>query len=458
MSQFARKEVMRRSTREKKTVDFFTAEPAVSHRRESKLLSSDGEDNEDSDNDFYETQKYKSKSMDKKVSQTKSSSNISNKKMKKASTAAISKCRSKNTIFHAICSNKSLPQVVETWYNSYSKDSVCGMSSLINSLLLAAGSIDDCIPSNMDLEGLDSPELEEVLTEMVSYVKEEQRLSFSSKRKSSKSKRISSDDMGYSYPLGNAERQMNSFRRNFQCFWNMLFVKVLTVQEQQASKKLNLNTIPMRILLSLAEILMALSNLSSLPSLRDAVTEVMLQMSVTLLTSAVVPLRDQIVSSKRQAVAASSGKRGGGSAKLSAIQALQNKSQQSYDHYNNLVNTIFNTIFVHRHKDHFSVIRSCCAFYLGQFISVDPHQFMEDTYLKYLGWLANDKFVSVRQQVVTSFLSVLLNEKIAEIVSVPQRMKAFSERFVDRWVEMAVGDVDEEVSFLSIKIMRELQR
>jgi cohesin complex subunit SA-1/2 len=244
---------------------------------------------------------------------------------------------------------------------------------------------------------------------------------------------------------------------NFQSFWNLLLTKVLTLQQQQTSKKLNLNTIPMRILLSLAEILMALSNLSALPSVRDVVTEALLQMSVTILAVCVVPLRAQISASKRQASAAVGGN-GGASAKLSAIQALQNKAEQSLDHYNNLVSTIFNTIFVHRYKDHFPIIRTTCAFYLGQFMLADPVQFLEDTYLKYLGWLANDKVAVVRRAVVNALLAVLTDHKSPEVVSVSQRMKEFSERFIDRWVEMAVGDVDEEVSYGMIKVMREFQK
>jgi hypothetical protein len=83
---------------------------------------------------------------------------------------------------------------------------------------------------------------------------------------------------------------------------------------------------------------------------------------------------------------------------------------------------------------------------------------VEDTYLKYLGWLANDKSAFVRRAVVTSLVSALTNVDVAEAVALPHRMKQFSERFIDRWVEMAVGDVDEEICFGMLRVLREFQR
>jgi cohesin complex subunit SA-1/2 len=446
---------MRRSSRERKTVDFYTEAPSTTTRRKinSAVVSSSEDEQSSSDEDTHRRQKRTTAS--KKVSRITSSTAPVHKKAKRSASssaaAVIAKCRSKNAIFHAISSNKALPALVDKWYALYSEDNVSATATLINSLLLSAGSRDDCIPANMDLEGLDSSELEEVLSEMVTSVKAEQSRLFANKKKGSVMKISLDDDVGYPYPLGTTERKPNSFRSHFQSFWRLLLTKVLTLQQQQSSKKFNMNTIPMRILLSLAEILMALSNMSALPSVRDAVTEALLQTSATILTVCITPLRAQIAASKRQASAAAG-------AKLAAIQALQKKAEQSLEHYNNLVSTIFNTIFVHRYKDHFSIIRTTCAFYLGQFMLADPFQFLEGAYLKYLGWMANDKSSTVRRAVVGSLVAVLADTAVAETVSVPQRMKEFSERFIDRWVEMAVGDVDEEVAFGMIKVMREFQK
>jgi hypothetical protein len=37
------------------------------------------------------------------------------------------------------------------------------------------------------------------------------------------------------------------------------------------------------------------------------------------------------------------------------------------------------------------------------------------------------------------------------------RMLNFSERFMDRFIEMAVGDTDEQVSFDTVKMLRAMQ-
>lgn len=443
---------MRRSSRERKTVDFYTAEVAPSTRRKSNSSAVVSSSDEESSDDDETSHTLKRVPGGKKVVQPKSSSvHKRTKKFSSASASAIAQCRSKNAIFHAISSNKALPATADKWYTFYGENNVSAMADLVNALLLAAGSRDDCIPANVDLEGLDSAELEEVLSDMVTSVKEQQSVLLGSK-KTSKSKN-SPGDMGYCYPLSTQDRSPTSFRSHFQSFWNILLTKVLTLQQQQASKKLNMNTVPMRILLSLVEILMALSNVSALPSVRDAVTEALLQICATVLEVCVLPLREQIASSRRQGSAAAEG-----SAKLTAIQALQSKAEQSLEHFQSLVNTIFNTIFVHRYKDHFAVIRATCAFYLGRLMLADPQQFVEDTYLKYLGWLANDKSAAVRRAVVSALVAVLSSSEVAAVVSVSQRLREFSERFIDRWVEMAVCDADEEVCFGMLRVLRQFQK
>jgi hypothetical protein len=471
---------MRRSARERKAVDYFTVEePAPTRRKSTSTAVVSSSDDDSSDDEAHAPHSHSHSHSSRKrtgagagagagsrKAAAASSSSSNPKRAKKAATAsaaAIAKCRSKNYIFHAISSNKALSATVDKWYNSFGDNHVGAMAVLINSLLLAAGSREDCIPANMDLEGLDSSELEEVLSDMALNAKNEQsEVLAKSQKKSSKGGRgkgsSQQEDIGYAYPLGTLEIKASTFRAHFQSFWRILITKVLTLQQQNSSKKLNLNTIPMRILLSVIEIFMALSNVSSLPSVRHAVTDALLQTSSTILAVCVLPLRAQIASSRRQSSAASGGRGSAGSAKRTAINALQSKAEQSLEHFQDLINTIFNTIFAHRYKDYFPIIRSTCAYYLGQFMLVDPHQFVEDTYLKYLGWLANDKSAFVRRAVVTSLVSALTNVDVAETVALPQRMKQFSERFIDRWVEMAVGDVDEEICFGMLRVLREFQR
>ena len=432
-------------------MQFFTVQD---FRGSAVVSSSEDEEQESSEEENIpqkkETSSKKEKPGKKKKNLMQAEKVITTKR--RGAAAAVTKSRSKNALFHAVVSGKDVPGAVEKWIASFKGNSVGAMSDIINFVLLMSGGQVDHIPSNMDLEGLDTTELEEVLSDMISRVKGEQ-----AKHKKKKATRSISDSIGYAYPLG-TDRGNNTIRNHYQCFWHEFITRIIALQEQQSSQKLNLNTLPMKMLLPLVDILMALSNISPLPSVRDAVSEALLQMSVSILSVCVVPLRAQVESSNRQMTSASGGRRGEGSTKVSAIRSQKNKAEQSIDHYSNLISTIFNTIFVHRYKDFFSVIRCNCVYYLGELMQSDPQNYVEGVYLKYLGWLSNDASALVRRAVVNALNSILSGRKIEESISIPQRLREFSERFMERWVEMAVGDVDEEVSFGAMKMMREFQR
>jgi cohesin complex subunit SA-1/2 len=52
---------------------------------------------------------------------------------------------------------------------------------------------------------------------------------------------------------------------------------------------------------------------------------------------------------------------------------------------------LFNSVFVHRHRDVDSDIRARCIMCLGECIAKYKTKFFENSYLKYLGWSLNDK-------------------------------------------------------------------
>jgi cohesin complex subunit SA-1/2 len=52
---------------------------------------------------------------------------------------------------------------------------------------------------------------------------------------------------------------------------------------------------------------------------------------------------------------------------------------------------LFNSVFVHRHRDVDAEIRARCITTLGQCIANYKTKFFDNSYLKYLGWSLNDK-------------------------------------------------------------------
>lgn len=56
-----------------------------------------------------------------------------------------------------------------------------------------------------------------------------------------------------------------------------------------------------------------------------------------------------------------------------------------------MMNATFRGVFVHRYRDRLPEIRVVCIEELGMWLKTDPEDFLNDGYLKYLGWTLHDK-------------------------------------------------------------------
>ena len=102
----------------------------------------------------------------------------------------------------------------------------------------------------------------------------------------------------------------------------------------------------------------------------------------------------------------------------SKAQAKNNPKYQAYakqrddltkelHNLSSLVDTIFNSVYVHRSKDFYEVIRFTCICHLNDFILFDATHTIRVEYLKYLGWACYDHADSVRLQAVQSVISLI---------------------------------------------------
>jgi cohesin complex subunit SA-1/2 len=107
----------------------------------------------------------------------------------------------------------------------------------------------------------------------------------------------------------------------------------------------------------------------------------------------------------------------------------------------------FDTVFVHRYRDVDPKIRSECVTGLGYWISTYQSMFFEGQYLRYLGWVLSDTVSHTRAEVVKQ-LRVLFGPKR----NVP-RLRAFTDRFRPRMVEMAAKDADPSVRASAVELL-----
>lgn len=114
-----------------------------------------------------------------------------------------------------------------------------------------------------------------------------------------------------------------------------------------------------------------------------------------------------------------------------------------------MIQSFFDTVFVHRYRDFDPKIRTECVEALGNWIWDLPTAFMEPSYLRYLGWMLSDTNAATRQEVLRQLGRVF--KRSAE------QLGHFIDRFRPRLVEMATRDVEVSVRVAAISVMNTLR-
>lgn len=116
-----------------------------------------------------------------------------------------------------------------------------------------------------------------------------------------------------------------------------------------------------------------------------------------------------------------------------------------------MMRKIFTGLFVHRYRDIDPNIRMSCIESLGAWILSYPSLFLQDLYLKYLGWTLNDKNAGVRKT------SIRALQNLYEMDDNIQTLGLFTERFSGRMIELA-DDIDVAVAVQAIGLVKQLFR
>lgn len=133
--------------------------------------------------------------------------------------------------------------------------------------------------------------------------------------------------------------------------------------------------------------------------------------------------------------------------RVKAIQAKLQETESRKAQTEVWIKETFDGIFVHRYRDVDPKIRVDCAQILGSWIETCPEIFFVGEYLRYLGWVLSDVMPTTRIEVLKQ-LSQLYRD-----VDNAGRLRAFTERFKSRMVEMACQDADASVRALSIDLL-----
>ncbi|PNJ14870.1 STAG1 isoform 8 [Pongo abelii] len=77
--------------------------------------------------------------------------------------------------------------------------------------------------------------------------------------------------------------------------------------------------------------------------------------------------------------------------RLELLLQKRKELQENQDEIENMMNSIFKGIFVHRYRDAIAEIRAICIEEIGVWMKMYSDAFLNDSYLKYVGWTLHDR-------------------------------------------------------------------
>nr|CAB3490450.1 unnamed protein product [Digitaria exilis] len=136
------------------------------------------------------------------------------------------------------------------------------------------------------------------------------------------------------------------------------------------------------------------------------------------------------------------------------VESLNNRlalTHENITYLEELMRKIFSGLFMHRYRDVDPEIRMSCIKSLGIWVVSYPSLFLQDIYLKYLGWTLNDKNAGVRRT------SILALQSLYEVDDNIPSLGLFTERFYTRMIQLA-DDIDVSVAVSAIGLIKQLLR
>uniref|UniRef100_A0A4W6FRR8 Cohesin subunit SA n=1 Tax=Lates calcarifer TaxID=8187 RepID=A0A4W6FRR8_LATCA len=132
--------------------------------------------------------------------------------------------------------------------------------------------------------------------------------------------------------------------------------------------------------------------------------------------------------------------------RLELLLQKRKELQENQDEIENMMNAIFKGVFVHRYRDAIAEIRAICIEEIGVWMKLYSDAFLNDSYLKYVGWTMHDKQGEVRLKCLTALQGLYYNRELSP------RLELFTSRFKDRIVSMTL-DKEYDVAVQAIKLL-----
>ncbi|XP_074657928.1 cohesin subunit SA-2-like isoform X2 [Tubulanus polymorphus] len=139
------------------------------------------------------------------------------------------------------------------------------------------------------------------------------------------------------------------------------------------------------------------------------------------------------------------------SERLEMLMQKRQEMEENQEEIRNMLTYIFKGVFVHRYRDSIGEIRSICMAEIGVWMKKYPNMFLDDGYLKYVGWTLYDRSGEVRHVCLKGLHNLYESEELAP------KLELFTNRFKDRIVEMTL-DKEYDVAVQAVKLVISILR
>ena len=173
---------------------------------------------------------------------------------------------------------------------------------------------------------------------------------------------------------------------------------------------------------------------TSLRPFRHTATAVSMAMA-TALCNVLNEISDEVSTTMRQRGGELKNRKKANQGRVQAMDQTLQENEAKKGVVEGWLKDIFDSVFMHRYRDIDPKIRVTCTAALGTWIKKCPAQYFEGSYLRYLGWLLSDANPQVRTEVVKQLLRLYATKDVG-------RLRAFTDKFRPRMVEMAARDAE----------------
>lgn len=132
--------------------------------------------------------------------------------------------------------------------------------------------------------------------------------------------------------------------------------------------------------------------------------------------------------------------------RLESLMAKRTELEENMDEIKNMLTYMFKSVFVHRYRDTLPDIRAICMAEIGIWMQNFSQSFLDDSYLKYIGWTLHDKVGEVRLRCLQALLPLYATEELKG------KLELFTSKFKDRIVAMTL-DKEFEVAVHAVRLV-----